>query len=95
MVSDTKKDLGNAEEEPMLEVRFDHEISFAPHSNPIKLDVRVRCWKGSSVEFKDVAVFHLELSGNTHGPQTEIQGGLSGQQQSFVDIIFKVAHSPI
>ena len=85
MVSETKKDLDNAKEEPMLEVRFNHEISFGRHAVPIKLDVRVRCWKGSSVEFKDVAVFHLELFGNTHGPQTEIQGGPSGLQY-FLDV---------
>ena len=67
----------------MLEVHFDEEISL-PHkssSSPIKLDVKVRCWKGSSVKFKDLATFNLELSGAAHdGEQTKIQGGASGFQ---------------
>ena len=62
----------------MLEVHFDEEISL-PHKNGdnMKLEVKVRCWKGSSVKFKDLATFSLELSGVTHGEQTKIQGGLS------------------
>ena len=81
ILSETKKDLHNREEDPMLEVHFDEEISL-PHkssSSPIKLDVKVRCWKGSSVKFKDLATFNLELSGAAHdGEQTKIQGGASG-----------------
>ena len=72
----------------MLEVHFDEEISL-PHkssSSPIKLDVKVRCWKGSSVKFKDLATFNLELSGVAHhGEQTKIQGGPSGFALAFDD----------
>ena len=62
----------------MLEVHFDEEISLQHKSNTsIMLEVRVRCWKGSSVRFKDLATFNLELSGGSNGEQTKIQGGPS------------------
>ena len=77
-ISETKKDLHNRDEDPMLEVHFDEQFSLQNRTNTsIMLQVRVRCWKGSSVRFKDLATFNLELSGGSNGEQTKIQGGPS------------------